>query len=256
MPGNDTGSESARSEHRFLGKHSWRGKLFSSDDKIPKSEDVQQRQVNDIVDFLQTPAKIKDPSHQFSVPNPPDDAAPTPRPQLVPVTEGLKQATGFSRRKPPRRKDLHVTFETACPVIIGEGGDEAELPSAEVRSSQPSATSRTDQRASDAVLASRRYSPPVEKGRNIRWSLRQGLQGAWHDDDEDLSTFPPSQRGSEGLDVAEPRHSMHAAVEDANPKYDLSSRPLSKEESLQSPVSEGLSAIYASYTQSPLYLLT
>ena len=255
MPGNDTSPESTRSEHKFLGKHSWRGKLFSNDNKIPKSEGVQQTQVNDIVDFLQTPAKIKDPSHQVSVSRPTNDAVPTSGPPLVPVTDDLKQATGFSRRKPPRRKGLHVTFETACPVIIGEGGDEAELPSLEVRTSQGPATSQTEQRAPNAVLTSRRYSPPLENGRNLRWSLRQGLQGAWHDDDEDLSKSPPSQMGSEGLDAVEPRHAMHAAVKHANLKDDLSSRPLQKEDSPHSPVSdtipEGLSASYASYTQSP-----
>ena len=259
MPDNDASSELTRSEHKFFGKHSWRGKLFSSDDKVSRTEDVQQRQVNDIAEFLQAPAKRKEPSQQLSVPRPADDTASTSRLPRVPVVEELtNQSTGYSRPKPARRKGLHVRFETSSPVIIGQGGDEAELPPIKVRSSQAPAISRIQQRAPDAVSIPRRYSPPLENSRTIRWSLRQGLQEASlddEDDDEDLSPSPPLQGKSSSLHAQEPRHATHATIDDTVGRDNPSPRPYFREESFQSPCSdtnsEGLSTIYASYTQSP-----
>ncbi|KAL8822471.1 MAG: hypothetical protein Q9191_006793, partial [Dirinaria sp. TL-2023a] len=254
MPDNDASSESTRSEHKFFKRHSWRGKLFSNDDKASRTEDAQQRQATDIAEFLEAPAKKKEPSQQLSVLRGADK--PTPPLPRVPVVESpANQSTGSSRAKPARRKGLHVTFDTSSPVIIGQGGDEAELPPIKVRSSQASANSRTHQRAPDAVPIPRRYSPPVENGRNIRQSLRQGLQGALLAGDEDLSTFPPLRGKLSDFHAPQPRHVTHAAIQDTVGRDDSVPGQLSGEESLQSPYSdtnsEGLSAIYASYTQSP-----
>ena len=118
-------------------KQKWRGKLFSSEGKAKKNAENSEKHNQDILDFLRPPSSRdgSDPPLDFPIPR--IDTSTAPRWQSAnnaPQINTLKQPE--QRRKPPRRPNLHVSFEPAVPEIIGEGGDEAELPVIEVSRSR------------------------------------------------------------------------------------------------------------------------
>ena len=257
MSANDSGVDPPRSDHKFFGKHRWRGKLFSSDEKVPKSEELPGRQVNDVVEFLQTPANRKGSTQQTNVTVPRDEKSPTSRLPPAPVGSNAgPQRIGYPRRKPPRAKGLHVTFESARPEVIGEGGDEAELPSIDVRKSQPPARPSQYGHTPEGTHHPRRPSPPLENGPNRRWSLREVLQKEGNDDDESFRS-PPLRRQSTGFHNLEPEDERYTSHREVERQDDFPTRSLAKEDALTSAGadsdSESFAAIYASYTQdSPL----
>ncbi len=252
MPDDASAADSVSSEHNFLGKHRWRGKFFSNDAKISKNGELQSQQGDDLEEFFKIPANRKvSMQYQDTTPKLKDGGFTTTRLPPVPVVDNARpQSTSHQRRKPPRRKGLRVTFDSARPVIIGEGGDEAELPSIDVRKSLLPRSPRQQPPSQDASHL-RRASPVAEIAPNIRWSLRQGLQNESTDDDA-LFRPPPLRRQSTGFNSLEPEDETHPSDRGAQRK-DARTESLDKQDSISSAASisnsESFAAIYASHIQ-------
>lgn len=104
-------------------KHKWRGKLFSSEGKLKKNTETEKS--DDVLDFLRPAA-----AGTFQdLPAPRIDTSAARRwPSAAEVIQATKSTLNDRSRKMPRRKGLRVSFSNSPPVVIGEGGDEAELP--------------------------------------------------------------------------------------------------------------------------------
>jgi len=155
MPEDDSGSEISESREQSV-SHRWRGRLLSKTGKLAKAVDkvirektALEQQENDVSDFLHG-------SGEKSVAKPRVDTSSTSRwpaaavvlgtverptssssgpataSSFGPVTTQSSNAPALPPRKRRVAKGLRVTFTTEAPSIIGEGGDEAELPSKEV----------------------------------------------------------------------------------------------------------------------------
>lgn len=154
MPEDDSGSEISESRDQSTG-HRWRGRLLSKTGKLAKAVDKAIREKNafaqqetDVSDFLHGPgdrAAAKPRLDTTSASRWPAAAvvlSTAERPgssSSRPATPSSRPATSQSSNiplLPPRRrkvaKGLRVTFTAEAPVVIGEGGDEAELPSKDV----------------------------------------------------------------------------------------------------------------------------
>ena len=140
MSENMVPNEEARSEKKLLNKHKWRGKLFSAEGKFGRSVQSLENTEEDIASFLATTAR---PTARFqsAVPITCNDAAQEARrPSIHSPPPDIVDC--YRRSKPKQHKGLHVTFAAAAPEVIGEGGEEADLPAMEVsRSYEPSVAS-------------------------------------------------------------------------------------------------------------------
>ena len=126
-------SEEPRGENDLLGKHKWRGKLFSADSRFGRAAKNSQSTNDEIANFLHTPA-LKPEVGPRSAPLIPrvDVAATSKQPAAANSGQDDRIVDVYRRPKPRQNKGLCVRFETAPPVVIGIGGDEAELPSRDV----------------------------------------------------------------------------------------------------------------------------
>lgn len=116
-------SEEVLNEQKPSVKHKWRGKLFSSEGKLKKITETEKS--DDVSDFLR-PAAART---SQDVPAPRIDTSAARRwPSAAEVIQATTNIPNDRSRKPPRRKGLRVSFSNSTPVVIGEGGDEAELP--------------------------------------------------------------------------------------------------------------------------------
>ena len=117
-------------ETRSEKKHKWRGKLFSAEGKFGRGMQSSENTEEDIANFLANTTTPKAES-QSTVAITCNDAAQEARP---PSTHGPPRdiVDCYRRPKPKQHKGLHVTFAAVAPVIIGEGGEEADLPAMEV----------------------------------------------------------------------------------------------------------------------------
>ena len=152
MPDDGLGSELSR-EQTVLGSNKWRGKLFYKASQLSKGieklrkDDGRSSKTDDngVSDFLHG-------AEQKPLQKPRIDTTIAPRwPAAVsanlfeesPASTNSRPSTAQSssslpvvtQRKRRNAKHLHVTFTKTQPEIIGEGGDEAELPAREVFSS-------------------------------------------------------------------------------------------------------------------------
>ena len=259
MPESGFADESAKSDRKFFGKHRWRGKLFPNEEKTTRDNEAQGQQVNDIAEFLQNPADRKG-SIQWTAP-PTFHKAISPPSRLLPAfvnANPTPQPITYLTRKSSERKGLHVSFDTAEPEVIGEGGDEAILPSIDVRKSRPPASQWQEPTGSNVICHQRRASPPIEDAPNLRWSLRQGLRNETiedddeDDDDESLSS-PPLRQQSTGVHGLEPNDGRRLSNQNLKREDNLATESLNEGNTLRSPGSNGTSAsfaaTYASYTR-------
>ena len=124
-------AEETRSEKGLLGKHKWRGKLFSAEGKFGRSSESLESTDSDIANFLQgaTP-RPEARSQPFDIASGPDTTVDTRRHSVQSVRPKIVDV--YRRPKSRQNKGLRVSFTSAPPGIIGEGGDEAELPAKEV----------------------------------------------------------------------------------------------------------------------------
>ena len=122
-----------RKEHRLWGKDKWRGKFFSSEEKEGNYLRQKGNLDDDVADFLHASGDSTGTERQHLKPQPGVEAAShTKWPSTSQPSTPSAGMPLYPIRKPPRRKGLHVTFESAAPEIIGQGGDEAELPTIEI----------------------------------------------------------------------------------------------------------------------------
>ena len=126
-------SEEPQGENNLLGKHKWRGKLFSADSRFGRAAKNPESTNDDIDNFLHTPA-LKPEAGPRSAPLIPrvDVAASSKQPATANSGQDDRIVDVYRRPKPRQNKGLCVRFESAPPVVIGVGGDKAELPSRDV----------------------------------------------------------------------------------------------------------------------------
>lgn len=116
-------------ESKHTGKHKWRGKFFSADSKFGRAAKNLDKNNDEIASFLHTAS-----SGPRSTPLVPrvDVATGLEQPAAASVNQEDRIVDVYRRPKPRQNKGLCVTFDSAPPVVIGVGGDEAELPSRDV----------------------------------------------------------------------------------------------------------------------------
>ena len=125
--------EEFRGENRLLGKHKWRGKIFSADGRFGRAADNFESTDNDIAKFLNTAGTRPEAGPQSTpLASHIDVAADSRRPSAASVNPVYIIAGAYRRPKPRQNKGLCVRFDSAAPAVIGLGGDEAELPSRDV----------------------------------------------------------------------------------------------------------------------------
>lgn len=126
--------ERPRLEQKLFAKHSWRGKLFSQEEKSAKKAEKKSEADDNVADFLKSATNKQSKLHPvIAIPRIDTSAA-----SRWPTAAEIAQSSGSQHQErkahqthPPRirkGKGLSVKFTSAEPVIIGEGGDESELP--------------------------------------------------------------------------------------------------------------------------------
>lgn len=219
MPGDDPFAFAAAESKPFKKHHHWKEKLLKKDkEKNAKSTDQQ------LEDFLGSTRP--NPLPQTQPANLPPRGVPAPRidvsvSQRWPASHDITSTSPHSpssndalpfvaaTMSPPKRrgrKGLKVKFSDQMPEIIGEGGDEAELPTAEislarVRARSESAASQQDntpssrqpELGSPAGVVINEPAEPDEGANDSAWKplLMQNTQDA-----DFLMALSEGQRGS------------------------------------------------------------
>lgn len=159
------GSDSELSVSReHAGIRKWQSKLIAKANTLRKRPDKaaeQARKLDDELSDFFRPSPAPSPSTtqtSFEHASPPRRPAPAKADQAGRVTSKpttAQSAHSFERTACNRRRarGLHVTFTTAEPVIIGEGGDEADLPTKDILRSYAAATVAGQQSRVPAALA-------------------------------------------------------------------------------------------------------
>lgn len=151
MSNDGSDSEQSRDPLKVPKKGKWREKLFHRVNPSSRLADKVAKQKlqldTDIADFLNSPTKAVRPPRLDTQTIPRKSIPPTisqlgtPEPAFSrPSTSRSSTSLPGSSRRERRARGLRVIFTNAAPVIIGEGGDEAELPSCEVAKAWKSAT--------------------------------------------------------------------------------------------------------------------
>lgn len=135
--------EHPRDEQKLFAKHNWRGKLFHNDERLAKKVERKSKADDDVADFLKSATNKQQSRSNNEIRTPRIDTSAAPRwPNAAEVSQSpgsqhpeMRQpSTGYWPDPPKRRKgkDLNVKFSSAEPVIIGEGGDESDIPPKEI----------------------------------------------------------------------------------------------------------------------------
>ena len=246
MPESDVATEPATAERRLFGKHKWRGKFFTSEERGPKSPGIIDPSTDDLVEFLA-------PSNSRKTRNASDQHVPHPRTSRSPSASAADRDSAenlnHQKRRPPRRQGLRVTFESAAPEIIGEGGDESDIPSIDVTKSRARATAWSHSQEAVSKQPTRRSSPPPQ----VEVAPRQDSALA----SRDVRTFEPPrlQRRSTGFHDVQQGDSETGEHDETNVRDSNVSTTIRRESPLSSPGSNGdsetFAASYAEYTQRP-----
>jgi hypothetical protein len=118
------------SDIKQSGKHNWRGKIWSPEGKFGRKIESKESTNEDIDSFLHAGGT------KANAPTAPRiDVAVARKPLPLPQVSPSEIVDVYRRPKPRQNKGLRVTFQKAAPEIIGEGGDEAELPARDVMKS-------------------------------------------------------------------------------------------------------------------------
>ena len=132
MSEGDSTPGQVRNDLKIWGKYKWRGKAFASE---KEGKYLRQKGIpdDDVADFLHAPSDSTIADQQHVTQTPLIETSTSSRwPSAAQVSQLNAGVPLYPRRKPRRNKKLHVTFSSATPELIGEGGEEAELPSKEV----------------------------------------------------------------------------------------------------------------------------
>ena len=187
MPGNDSAVEQSRDGHKFPGTHRWRAKLFSND-RITRKENHKRLDLDTAVsDFLGNATSKASAERQLEPSTPLTDtttarewppaagAAWLDTEATLHTGEPSQQSSrakspSDSRRK--KNKGLRVRFADAAPLIIGEGGDEADLPPREIATlrgelKQERADHQADANKRALLVGDHRHDQPLERSRHV-----------------------------------------------------------------------------------------
>jgi len=132
MPEDIVPSEEALGNIKQSSKHQWRGKIWSTEGRFGEKVESKESTSDDIANFLQAGGTKANTTSLPTPTAPRIDIAVTRKPLPVPQVSPSELVDVYRRPKPRQNKGLRVTFEKAAPEIIGEGGDEAELPARDV----------------------------------------------------------------------------------------------------------------------------
>lgn len=119
-----------QADSKPVGRSRWRDRLFSSESWRGKIVEEQGNSEDEVAQFLGVPTT--------KIPSPPNakvqlDTSIKLQTPTAPLESDLSPIQDYYRRpRPPLRKGLTVSFVETAPIIIGEGGDEAELPARDV----------------------------------------------------------------------------------------------------------------------------
>lgn len=107
--------------------------------KFKKDAVSLENSEHDVDDFLRPSSSRSSSKPSLDLPVPRIDVSKASRwPSAAAVSQINLSKSTSPRRKTPRREGLRVEFTSAAPYIIGEGGDEAELPAIAVSDSRGS----------------------------------------------------------------------------------------------------------------------
>ena len=133
MPEDRSPPREAGSGIKPPGKHKWRGKLFSAEGIFSKNVDDLESTEDDVTNFLHAAGPTARVRPQPAHLTPRIDTTAVPRtPATNPVLRSPSIVDVYRPPKPKQNKGSRVAFSAVDPEIIGEGGDEAELPPSEV----------------------------------------------------------------------------------------------------------------------------
>ena len=147
MPEDESDAEASRDQPKASRRKEWRDKISRKVSKAVRSAEKPSPEVhNDVADFLQgsgNPAGLVPARKDLAPVTLTPALNPSPSDGLLALSQISRPSTAQSshfqsvqvltaRQRERRALKLHVQFTTADPDIIGEGGDEAELPSREV----------------------------------------------------------------------------------------------------------------------------
>ena len=232
--------EPAAGERKFFGKHKWRGKFFSHEDKSSKPQGLADQPDNDLIDFLGSSNNRKD-SDQTSISR---TSSTFQRPSFSDADREIPQHIQHPRRKAPRRPGLRVTFTSAPPDIIGEGGDESEIPSIDIANSRPRAMSWRQSKETASKQHARRGSPPPRDGPALAEASIRGSQ------DDNASGPPHLQKHFPDVQQSNDNTNVYIGPGARN---DNTASSGERQSSLPSPEiesdSEALAATYMGYIQ-------
>ena len=246
MSERDPTVEPLAANRKVFSKHKWRGKFFAGEEKITKTQDCAERAVNEVDEFLQRAPRNESESAQTAVSELRTGGSSDSRsPSVSALEKEANTEAGYRKRKAPRRQGLRVAFDSALPDIIGEGGDEAELPSIDIAKSRARAKSWRQPHDSASRLHSRKSSPPPQ----IELAISPERSRVFQDDDN-LGPPAPLQRRSIDLSDAQEASGPNEALDAQNESV---STPIQTQHSVSNPGPEGdseaFAADYAKYTR-------
>ena len=166
----DESGNRSKGDHKLFSKSKWKGKIFTKEDAGPRDQEDEN-----IRDFLGQPS-MKSP-----VPRPPtgnpavslnrlDVSKATRWPTAAEVNRlgeqnSSRPSTSGRSRSPKRKtkKGLSVGFTDQRPEIIGEGGDESDVPPIEISRSRSRSLSPELRRSTDAGMRPPSQDGPIQR---------------------------------------------------------------------------------------------
>jgi hypothetical protein len=142
-------------DQRAPSKQKWRDKFFSNEGKSKKHAVTSDKLNQDVDEFLRPSSSRSGSKASLDLPVPRIDISSALRwPSATEVSQTYILKPSSPRRKTPRKEGLRVAFVSAAPDVIGEGGDDAELPAIAVsRSKGPLNNQLSSQRSSPKPVA-------------------------------------------------------------------------------------------------------
>lgn len=130
-------------EQKVSMRHNWREKFFQNDERLAKKAERKSKANDDVADFLKSTTNKAQTRTNTEIPTPRIDTSTASRwptaAQISQLSDSQHRERGQSSKgylpdlaKRKKRKGLSVKFTIAEPDIIGEGGDDSDIPPREI----------------------------------------------------------------------------------------------------------------------------